>query len=251
MQDINNKDLAWADYKMKIINTPILAQAEGINDAPSGKAFLKIGSSFKAVSEKFEVLSGAEYILTAQVNTKKLTNGTALISVSGVVPPVIYLGKGEDWTFELARFTAPSTMISLTLWADSGGASTTGNFYFDDIKIVPALVSRTNSMSVFASAWYTPQSCRLYPASDSLACDYFEDSGKHMKGWPGYCLEYDRRPGDPNTCLLWYPIDKVKGDGIEEGAGYNDRAPLYYCQSALANRPVEKRKKVNKGKNIV
>jgi hypothetical protein len=48
------------------------------------------------------------------------------------------------------------------------------------------------------------------------------------KGWFGYCLEYDRRPGDPNACLLWYPIDKVKGDGIEEGAGYADRMPLYY-----------------------
>ncbi|MDO8667752.1 MAG: hypothetical protein Q7K35_01485, partial [bacterium] len=85
------------------------------------------------------------------------------------------------------------------------------------------------------------QSCRLYPQSDSLACDYYEDSGKRQKGWPGYCLEYDRRPGDPNTCLLWYPVDKVKGDGIEEGAGYLGKIPVFYCTEATAEKKYEYR----------
>ncbi|MDP2708506.1 MAG: hypothetical protein Q8O93_00420, partial [bacterium] len=91
------------------------------------------------------------------------------------------------------------------------------------------------------NAWNTTQSCRLYPQSDSLACDYYEDSGKRQKGWYGYCLEYDRPPGDPNACLLWYPIDKVKGDGIEEGAGYQGKAPVYYCTEAKSLIPVEYR----------
>jgi len=96
-----------------------------------------------------------------------------------------------------------------------------GNVYYDDIKIRPVLNSKEN--------WHTLQNCRLYPKSDSLSCSYYEDSGAWQKGWPGYCLEYDRAPGDPNTCLLWYPVDKVKGDGVEEGSGYQGKIPVYYC----------------------
>jgi hypothetical protein len=108
-----------------------------------------------------------------------------------------------------------------------------GNVYFDDIKIRPALNSKDN--------WHTLQNCRLYPKSDSLSCDYYEDSGNWQKGWPGYCLEYDRAPGNPNACLLWYPIDKVKGDGIEEGAGYQGKMPVYYTQEATTKRVYEYR----------
>ena len=83
-----------------------------------------------------------------------------------------------------------------------------------------------------------------------MSCEYYDDSGKYQKGWYGYCLEYDRAPGDPNACLLWWPVDKVKGDGIEEGAGYSDRFPLYYCAEAVQFRPVEKRKITSSGDKV-
>ena len=95
-----------------------------------------------------------------------------------------------------------------------------GNVYIDDIQIQPVINYRYGQN--------IPQTCRLYPQTDSLACEYFEDSGVMQKGWPGYCLEYDHFPGSSDACIMWYPVDRVKGDGIEEGAGYADRMPLYY-----------------------
>ncbi|MDD4271854.1 MAG: hypothetical protein PHF50_03540, partial [Patescibacteria group bacterium] len=127
----------------------------------------------------------------------------------------------------------PATSQSWQATFRGDGSVSEGNFYFDDIKIRPALNSKSN--------WHTTQSCRLYSKTDSLSCDYYEDSGARQKGWYGYCLEYDRAPGDPNACILWYPVDKVKGDGVEEGAGYQGKAPVYYCTEAKALIPVEYR----------
>lgn len=100
-----------------------------------------------------------------------------------------------------------------------------GNAYFDEIKITPALSTRTGTYLTNK----VPQTCRLYPQDDSLACDYLDDSGIKQNGIKGYCLEYDRYPGNKDACLLWYPIDKVQGEGIEEGAGYVGKYPVYYC----------------------
>ena len=103
-----------------------------------------------------------------------------------------------------------------------------GNVYIDDIKIKPALeIYRIGTVS-----HYVPQTCRLYPQSDSLSCKYIDDAKIKRNGWPGYCLEYDRAPGNPKNCLMWYPLDRIRGDGIEEGAGYADRFPLYYTVKA-------------------
>ncbi len=127
-----------------------------------------------------------------------------------------------------------------------------GNVYYDDIKIRPtievydspysapmddpAFPDDGKNLNWMANRWVidylAPQSCRLYPQDDSLSCDYYEDSGKRQKGWLGYCLEYDRYPGSSDACLMWWPVDKVRGEGIEEGAGYADRFPLYYCLEA-------------------
>ncbi|MCK5416192.1 hypothetical protein KAI92_02070 [Candidatus Parcubacteria bacterium] len=114
---------------------------------------------------------------------------------------------------------------------EARGDSCVGNVYIDDMKIRPVLATKKISTSVFEE--YVEQSCRLYPEGNALSCNYYEDSGIMKKGWHGYCLEYDKYPGDKDTCLLWYPIDKVKGEGIEEGAGYLDRFPVYYCQLAI------------------
>ncbi len=180
----------------------------------------------------------------------------------------MYLAGGNDWTKILTRFQvgADTNKIKLVLlgrwwfgytppttWANEGHCADEdslcmGNVYIDDIKIRPALevydspysvaiddpaCTYTPTMDWIANRWQVdwivPQSCRLYPQDDSLSCDYYEDSGKRQKGWLGYCLEYDRYPGSNDACLMWWPVDKVRGEGIEEGAGYADRFPLYYC----------------------
>ncbi len=231
------ENISWNDNIFKAVNNPIEAQSEGVGRAPEGQNFLKLGSTFSATSEFVEVVGGTadnptSYVITANINTINLKSGSAKIRVEAfngsgqsqgqmALSPEISLLSGNGWTFKLGRFSIVNNDISqikITLYSDS---DTQGNFYFDDIQVRPSL----NSMD----DWYTPQACRLYPESDSLSCDYYEDSGARQEGWYGYCLEYDRAPGNPNSCLLWYPIDKVKGDGIEEGAGYNDRFPVYYA----------------------
>jgi len=273
----NQAGASWNANIFSVVSNPIAAQTEGIGYAREGASFLKLGSSYTAVSEQIDVIPGADYTITAYLNTKNLKKGEARIDILGnnicrltapricqgpgssgssctsdndcpIASQVVKQDLGNDWNFQMGKFpTGTNSQIKIKLYSSAGGAAgSEGNFYYDDIKIRPALESKCleadgDCKTSPYNAWYTPQSCRLYPQSDSLACDYYEDSGIRQKGWPGYCLEYDRRPGDPNTCLLWYPIDKVKGDGIEEGAGYADRLPLYYCTAGQTERVYEYR----------
>ncbi len=110
--------------------------------------------------------------------------------------------------------------------------SCSGRVYFDNIQLRPALQNKINPN------YYTSQTCRLYPQTDSLSCDYLEDSGKRQRGLWGYCLEYDRFPGNSDACLMWYPVDRVNGDGIDEGAGYSGRFPVYYCTDISPASPL-------------
>ncbi len=231
----------WDENVFKVINNPIEAQTEGIGYAPEGRNFLKLGSTYSATSEFIDVEPSIDYILTAHINTINLSEGTATIKVEqfnnagnlvATNNSVVTENSKEDWTFKLGSFTtaANASRIKITLHAIG---DITGNFYFDDVKLRPALNSKAN--------WNTPQTCRLYPQDDSLSCDYYEDSGKRQRGWLGYCLEYDRYPGSDDACLLWWPVDKVKGEGIEEGAGYNGKIPAHYCAEAKGLHVLEYR----------
>ncbi len=225
-------DKPWSSSIFSVVNNPIAAQTEGTGFAPEGQSFIKLGSSYQVESEELDVMPNTEYIITAYVNTINLKNGQARISVEGNI--VITQDKANGWKFQVGSFNSGGdSTIKIVLYSTATNiAGSEGNFYFDDIKIRPVLKSRDNFL--------TPQTCRLYPKNDSRSCDYYEESGARQKGWPGYCLEYDRRPGNSNVCLLWYPVDKVKGDGIEEGAGYLGRAPLYYClQSPEATEDID------------
>ena len=233
-------DSSWDTNVFSVINNPVSAQNEGIDYAREGQGFLKLGSAFDATSETLDVMPNINYIVTAYINTKNLKRGKAAIDImdgsGGVVASRVATQKlGIGWQFQVSKFSTSGSAIKIKLYAvDDNGAqliASEGSVYFDDIKIRPALNSK--------SSWYTAQSCRLYSKSDSLSCDYYEDSGARQKGWYGYCLEYDRPPGDPNTCLLWYPIDKVKGDGEEEGVGYQGKMPVYYCTgtTSVINKP--------------
>ncbi|MFH1255118.1 MAG: hypothetical protein V1667_01445 [bacterium] len=227
----NAENISWNANIFSVVDNPISAQYEGIGYAKEGKSFLKLGSSYSAESEFVDVIPNTDYIITAYLNTKNLKSGQAVIDIlsqsgTAVKSAVISQDIGADWKFSVGKFSsAGNSRIKIKLYASAeGNPGSKGNFYFDGISIRPALNSKDN--------WNTTQSCRLYPKNDSLSCEYYEDSGNRQKGWYGYCLEYDRAPGDPNACVLWYPIDKVKGDGVEEGAGYQNRAPAYYCLEA-------------------
>ena len=87
----------------------------------------------------------------------------------------------------------------------------------------------------YPPAWNTVRSCRLYPETDSMSCEYTDDKGAQYKGWYGYCLERDRAPGNTEACLLWWPVDIIQGEYWGPDFGYNDRYPLYYCLSAQGN----------------
>jgi len=78
---------------------------------------------------------------------------------------------------------------------------------------------------------YIGSSCRLYARDNSLACSYNEkDTEIKQKGWRGYCLEWD--PKNSSACLLWYPLDRIYSDGLDDGAGINFDPTLAYCARA-------------------
>jgi hypothetical protein len=232
----------WNENVFSVIDNPVAAQTEGIGYAPEGRNFLKLGSSFSAESEYVDVIPDANYILTAYMNTINLADGDEQMIVEqyddkgspkASKGAIISYVRGGGWKFQLGSFKADPGVFRIKVIVSST-SGTVGNFYVDDIKITPALESRClesdgDCVNVPYSSWYTPQSCRLYPEDDALSCKYFDESGIIRKGWPGYCLEYDRYPGSANACLMWWPVDRIKGDGVEEGGGYTDRFPLYYC----------------------
>lgn len=241
----NSSNVSWNENIFKVIDNPYETQSESIGNSPEGAGYLKLGSAFNATSEPIDVLPETEYVITAYVNTMNLSAEQSVkINVMQFgdsnneldsTTVITYTG-GNDWKMQLGKFSTDSniTRIKLRLLTSEYGAdNASGKAYFDDIKIKPALNSKDN--------WYTPQSCRLYPKSDSMSCNYYDSSGIRYKGWSGYCLEYDRSPGNSDACLLWWPVDKVKGDGIEESAGYQGKIPVYYCTEAQTLIPVEYR----------
>ncbi|MFH1233052.1 MAG: hypothetical protein V1649_00145 [Patescibacteria group bacterium] len=227
---------------VKIINNPIEAQTEKIcykKDrtgsciiyTPEGRNFLKLtasygdfSSAFTSPGEEISVEASSTYSISAYIDTSRLSNGTAGISVEqfkensdgsltslGNANSLLSLENNNPWTFKLAQFTTnvDVSKIKITLFADDNPQ---GDFYFDSIDIKPVLKSQDD--------WYAPQSCRLYPKEDALSCDYEEDSGIRYKGWYGHCLEYDRYPGDPNVCLLWWSVPFTT-DRVNEWCGDN------------------------------
>ena len=242
MDNIGNI-VEWEKSGIKIVDNPVSAREEGIKRAPEGRNFLKIGSIYRAASENIGAINNSEYFISAKINTLKLSRGTAYLRVRGSIGGLISLESGNDWTTVMLRFTTVLDLISIDLYAEAGVGEPVGNVYYDDIKIEPVLETRTGT--------FEPKSCRLYPRTESLSCEETTDSGVREKGWRGYCLEYDRSPGNEDACLMWWPVDRVKGEASYEGGGYIGQYPLYYCQDAVTNRPVERRRIRNPGGQTV
>ncbi|MBU0721932.1 hypothetical protein KKA93_00530 [Patescibacteria group bacterium] len=238
------------EYICETIDDPVEAQDENIcfkkeNKncvlyAPSGRSFLKVNSKGSGdymvsttPSYEISVAKNRDYTLTAYINTSKITDGEAVLSIIGFtdknanITDYQRLLKQDGWIastsysidpeWKLVKFSFKTGLITSAIrikLSFTDGA--TGSYYIDDIKIKPMLESRDN--------WKTHQSCRLYPLSDSLACEYYDESGMHYKGQYGYCLEYDRYPGNSNVCLLWWPtpnqaerFNDFCGDGHIDG----------------------------------
>ncbi|PLX21744.1 hypothetical protein C0584_01410 [Candidatus Parcubacteria bacterium] len=226
----------WSENIFKVVDNPVEAEGEGVDRAPSGQSFLQVGGStaYKVYSEYIDVIGGMEYSLTAYMNTINLPDGAAAIwwdeiDSNGALTffdrLLVSSEYGNDWEklTGTVQVEDATTQIKLKIGVTTAGS---GSFYVDDVKIRPTLNSKPGT--------YVDQTCRLYPQDDSLSCEYIEDSGAKQKGWWGYCLEYDRAPGDPGACLQWWPVANIKGDGVSEGgSNYEGRYPLYYCTQTM------------------
>ncbi len=229
----------------QVITDPLSAQNFGIDYPAEGRAFLQYSpanSDNYPYSDAIRISTNKEYYLSFKINTTKLLGGSSkavvqVLKQNGDVIGGWEFGSSLDWYATTTVFTSvDSNIVHLRLGAS--GSALGGYIYIDDIKISPVLKTKEDG-----SQWLASQSCKLYPKEDSLSCDYYDDAGIRLKGDLGYCLEYDRAPGDPNTCLLWWPIDKVSGQGEGKKSssgdvkGYTGSAPLFYCVAAEDRRP--------------
>lgn len=214
---------------LKVIDNPVDSQKEGLGQrAVEGRKFLQIANGCNANSELLDIVPGTDNVISAWFNTLNLGSGGAQVIVQAcdnsgncsVNLATLTLAKGLGWTFKNALFTSTTSRIKITILGSGG--STEGRFYVDDVKISAVLNHQDPLQHIFSS-------CRGYPDEQALSCDYKEESGNKKFGWWGYCLENDRKPANPDQCLIWWPVDIIKGKGLEEGIGYNDRYPLYYC----------------------
>ena len=202
---------AWDKNYYQIINDPVTSQQEGIGFAPEGNAFLKIGEVYGTISDEIEVSGDTFYMVSGLMNTMSLgeSNGQIIVreydeNNAQINAHQLTLTAGRDWEFLSRSFETDTATRKIRISIRANGA---GNIFVDDIKVKPALHVRSGQDD------YYPQTCRLYPDEEALSCEYYADSGYNMKGWWGYCLEYDHYPGNEDVCLTWWPVDRVKGDG--------------------------------------
>lgn len=261
-----NDGQTWDESHFGVISSPYRASIEGIKYSQDGYAFLKYApASGEMFSEFIDVEPNSEYILSGNINTlafksgagfdnakitiKVLTFDSSGTETTGSNTNNITLDNGFDWQKLTKKFSIGSGLyrIKLKIMGELSEAgvnkicsdvtlakdSCAGYAFIDKIDVGPALQSSVDKT--------TSPTCRLYPESSSMNCGYYNESGTYMKGWPGYCLEYDRSPGDSNSCILWYPIDRIKGDFNEEGAGYLGKVPVFYCTEAKTLIPLEYR----------
>ncbi len=232
----------WKPGYAMLINNPVSAQQQGIDPfAPSGRAFVRVSGPFRIKSEEIEAFSSTEYFISGYLNTVNLAEGSGLISIReldgdgnkiGSDKPLLRLQKGNGWSLLTNNFITESATarleVILSNWNDNGGLhdGVSGDTYFDDVKIRPVL----KAAGLEFDDTYIVPSCRIYPASDSLSCDYYTDKNYRLRGWLGYCLQPD--PANASQCLLWWPVDLIEGGYAPEQPS-NIPSPLYYCLGAV------------------
>ncbi len=156
-------------------------------------------------------------------------------NINNITNSLVIANTNGKWQNKVLTFTTKSDTKYIQLELDA--FTENGVAYFDNIQLKSSLAYRSNG----ANSQFIAPTCRLYPEGNSLSCDY-KSSGNSVirkKGLMGYCLEYD--PANENNCLLWYPLDKIAADPVEEGVGYNGKRPLYYCLEAANSLEFEYR----------
>ncbi|MFH0854555.1 MAG: dockerin type I repeat-containing protein, partial [bacterium] len=256
----------WSS-SMKIINNPVAAQSGETLDpkAPEGRNFLKLIGGKKVESEELPVVGNVKYTITAFINSKNLLsesrNGKAVVyaraySLSNGAINIkkdetgeevefisLELKEGDGWTFLTARFETLSGTGKLKITLENiGDNDLQGDSYFDDINIMSSLELMDNGIAGIEGNGYSssisegisPSICKSFAEESSLGCEYIGESGMNYKGQSGYCLEYDRAPGDPNICVSWFPADLASGGDVMTEIPPMDFGgkPLYYCLEA-------------------
>lgn len=107
----------------------------------------------------------------------------------------------------------------------------------DEVSILPAAQTKDD-----AGREFIPRTCRAYPDSSAITCQYTDDTGKIHAGWQGYCVQKD--PKNPNNCLSWLPIDLPAGEqnvfGKVTSAGYSQKSPLFMCTKSTPGGSITK-----------
>ncbi|MBU1164261.1 carbohydrate binding domain-containing protein [Patescibacteria group bacterium] len=218
----------WDVSQFKVIENPVDAQQKEGVSIIEGRSILKVNGEHVASSEKFSVFTNTDYIISAKVNTLALKPQEAkgyvnVYSSNGVLMDSAKLPAGENWTQIVTSVNSGSNiLLYIELGNEGGVVSAEGGSYFDEVEIRPALNIQESHTPLAAS-------CRVYPQSSSLSCNYIE-GGLEYKGLKGYCLLRD--PKNSDICLQWWPVDLIKGDTFGSYPAYSEKTPLYYCVNA-------------------
>jgi hypothetical protein len=221
-------------------------QQRGVNYlVPEGDSILKINEN-KIVKSK-KLITGFQvnrrYVLTLYTYGQGGDIQIGLENSSNVVERILNIKNTDhphQWVKRSVGFKANSTSYKLVF--DNGDSLS----YIDDIKIESALNIRCSDSGARPEDCVVPTledndnepqpefvgpSCRLYPTENALSCSHTDENNITTKGVKGYCLEVD--PRNSAVCLLWYPVDRIASDSIEEGGGvnFNDKS-VYYCLNA-------------------
>ncbi len=240
---------------VKVITDPVAAQQEGLPEqAPDGRNFLKMGALYALESQQVFIndINNSDYFLEVYLNTFHLLSGKVYIQIEqlngsgNIVQPfttLITANIDNHWQHLMKKFVLANNTVRRLVIKILASPDATGNFYVDNIKITPVLQDKKAILGF--SDGYIPQTCRAYPKVDSLSCNYIDQNGIREVGWKGYCLLHDLPPGNPKQCLLWYPLDQVKGSLNNEAEniknGYDGKYPVYYALQATTKRIYEYR----------
>lgn len=207
-------------------------------DVNSGNRVLQIDPTsepFSGAAASVAGNSAEAYFITLRIKAST-ADTRAVVQFGENVPPlpeaVVNLTTGwQQVTVGPARGIGQNSIIKVVCFND-GQDCPEYQIFIDDVQIRPILeVRSTDSDSTGEIVRRIPPSCRLFPRSNSQACQYTDENGVKFRGWFGYCLE--EWPAGSGNCISWWPVDLIKGElnifGDEQIAGYQGRTPLYYC----------------------
>ncbi|HNX10714.1 MAG TPA: hypothetical protein PKI61_01080, partial [bacterium] len=178
-----------------------------------GQGFLS-ASGPVTIDAGFKASPNKDYFLSLMVNSNAAAGGAKVEIGNGVSTSTTVFSENNGWKRQVIKFSFPAisnSNVKFVLSANGGGQA-----FFDNINMDPVLKVDNNR--------YLPKSCRLYPKQDSLTC-VSKNQNTVSNGLYGYCLEYDSK--NPSVCLMWYPIDNVKGQNAGATSGIADTPE--YC----------------------